>query len=339
MVASCSSGSSNSTGDEGTNDGGSGSSGGGSGSSGGAGGSGSSSGAVGGSGSGSGAAGSGSGGSGSTSGASSSGASSGGGSGDDGGSMGNDGGAGSTRDDGGATGDGGGSSGTVTSCTKASATCVSDNQACNVGATYDLYDNQWNCGGNPCGAESAYGCLNADGTVDFVVDSNQPAGNTAVLTYPAMQMNFSSSTKLSDLKSVTSSFTVVPPTAPKNDWEVAYDLWFNPNNANEFMVWVYNSGQTPGGNKVGSNVSLGGRTYNIFWSNNGGTNGTVSFVLTTNITSGTIDLLQLFQYASQHGWLPADSTVDQFDLGVEVCSTNGKNAEWTFTNYSMSVTM
>jgi hypothetical protein len=334
MVASCSSGSSNSTtGDDVDGGGGSGSSGGGSGSGVGPGGSGSGSGAVGGSGSGGGTAGSGS------SSGSASGTSSGGGSGDDGGFTGKDGGSGSTRDGGGATGDDGGSSGTVTACTKANATCVSNNNACNVGNTYDLYDNQWNCGGNPCGAESAYGCLNADGTVDFVVDSNQPTGNTAVLTYPAMQMNFQNGTKLSNLKSVTSTFTVVPPTAPKNDWEVAYDLWFNPNNANEFMVWVYNNGQTPGGNQVGTNVVLGGRTYNIWWSSNGGTDGTVYFVLATNITSGTIDLLQLFQYASQHGWLPANSTVDQFDMGVEVCSTNGKNAEWTFTHYSMNVTM
>jgi xyloglucan-specific endo-beta-1,4-glucanase len=220
----------------------------------------------------------------------------------------------------------------------ANATCVSDNQACNVGSTYDLYDNQWNCGGNSCGPESAYGCLNSDGTVDFVVNSNQPTGNTAVLTYPAMQVNFPSSPTLSSLKSVVSTFTVEPPTGSNNDWEVAYDLWFNPKNANEFMVWVYNNGQTPGGNKVATNVSLGGKTYDIWWSSNGGTDGTVYFVLTTNIKTGTLDLLQLFQYASQHGWLPTDSTVDQFDFGTEVCSTNGKNATWTFTNYSMTTT-
>jgi hypothetical protein len=221
----------------------------------------------------------------------------------------------------------------------ANATCVSDNQACNVGSTYDLYDNQWNCGGNHCGPESAYGCLNSDGSTSFVVDSNQPAGNTAVLTYPAMQLNLSNTPALSSLTSVTSTFTVGPPTGANNDWEVAYDLWFNANNANEFMVWVYNNGQTPGGNKVATNVALGGKTYDIWWSNNGGTNGTVYFVLTTNITTGTLDLLQLFQYASTHGWLPADSTVDQFDMGVEVCSTNGKNQTWTFTNYSLTVTM
>jgi hypothetical protein len=106
------------------------------------------------------------------------------------------------------------------------------------------------------------------------------------------------------------------------------------------MVWVYNNGQTPGGNRVATNIALGGRTYDIWWSPNGSSgNGTVYFVLTANIESATLDLLQLFQYASTQGWLPADSTVVQFDMGVEVCSTNGKNATWTFTNYSMTLTM
>jgi hypothetical protein len=340
VVAGCSSTATNSTEDDGGTDSGR-ASGGGSGG-GTASGSGSSGGTAGGSGSASGSGGTASG-SGSSGGTASGSGSSGGtasGSGSSGGTA-----SGSGSGSGGGSGDAGGDgatgssgAGTGTSCTMASATCVSDNQACNVGSTYDLYDNQWNCKGNNCGPESAYGCLNSDGTVDFVVNSNQPTGNTAVLTYPAMQVNFPSDhpPTLSSLKSVMSTFTVVPPTGSNNDWEVAYDLWFNPNNANEFMVWVYNNGQTPGGKQVATNVSLGGKTYDIWWSNNGGTDGTVYFVLTTNIKTGTLDLLQLFQYAAQHGWLPTDSTVDQFDFGTEVCSTNGKNATWTFTHYSMT---
>ena len=102
----------------------------------------------------------------------------------------------------------------------ANATCVSTT-GLQPGQRYDLYDNQWNCGGNNCGPESAYGCLNSDGTVDFVVNSNQPKGNTAVLSYPAMQLNFPSKPTLCSFKSVVGTFTVVPPTWAKNDWEVA----------------------------------------------------------------------------------------------------------------------
>ena len=244
--------------------------------------------------------------------------------GDDGGSAGKD----------GATGDGG--SITVSSCTKASAVCKADNTGCNVGSYY-LYDNQWNCGagsGNDCGPESSYGCTDGDGTVSWVTTSNQPRGNTAVLTYPAMQDNFNSPL-LSSFKSITSSFVE---TSPGNigDYEVAYDCWFNDNNANEFMIWVDTYKQVPAGSKVATGVSLGGHTYDIYWAPGSGTDGTVSFDSTTNFKSGTIDLLQLFTYATQHGWLPKDSTVGQLSFGQEVCSTDGQSATWTVSNYSIT---
>ncbi len=180
VVAGCSSSATNSSGDDGGTDRGP-ASGGGSGS-----GSGSSSGMAGGSGSGGGSGGAAASGSGSG-GAAASGSGSGGGTASGSGS----GSGGGSGDAGGEGGTGSSDGGTGTSCTMANATCVSDNQACNVGSTYDLYDNQWNCQANHCGPESAYGCLNGDGTVDFVVNSNQPAGNTAVLTYPAMQVKLS----------------------------------------------------------------------------------------------------------------------------------------------------
>jgi hypothetical protein len=246
-----------------------------------------------------------------------------------------DGGIGGTGDGGtGGTGDGG--SVTVSSCTKASAVCKADNTGCNVGSYY-LYDNQWNCGagsGNDCGPESSYGCTDGDGTVSWVTTSNQPKGNTAVLTYPAMQDNFNQPL-LSSFKSITSSFVE---TSPGNigDYEVAYDCWFNDNNANEFMIWVDTYKQVPAGSKVATGVSLGGHTYDIYWAPGSGTDGTVSFDSTTNFKSGTIDLLQLFNYATQHGWLPKDSTVDQLSFGQEVCSTDGQPATWTVSNYSIT---
>jgi hypothetical protein len=101
------------------------------------------------------------------------------------------------------------------SCAKASAACTCSNNGCNVGSYY-LYDNQWNCGsGAPvkCGPESAYGCTNGGGTVSFVVTSNQPAGNTGVLSYPAMQDNFGNKPALGSFKSITATFQETSPTS------------------------------------------------------------------------------------------------------------------------------
>jgi hypothetical protein len=251
--------------------------------------------------------------------------------------------AGATGDGGGAdssggsasSSGGGGDGAAGSSCTMASAACKASNSGCNVGGYY-LYDNQWNCGGSTghsCGPESAYGCANSNGTVSWVVTSNQPAGNTAVLTYPAAQDNFSSKPLLSSFSTISATFEETSPHV--GDYEVAWDCWFN-NNANELMVWVDNYNQAPAGNKVASNVSLGGRSYDIWWAPSSGTGGYVVFDAKAAFTSGTVDLLQLFTYSVSHGWLPASSTVDQLSFGVEVCSTNGQNATWTVSNYSIT---
>ena len=217
----------------------------------------------------------------------------------------------------------------------ANASCTCSNSGCNVGSYY-LYDNQWNCGsgsGNHCGPESAYGCANSDGTVDFVVTSNQPAGNTAVLTYPSMQDNFDNNPALSSFTTISATFDETSPHV--GDYEVAWDCWFN-NQANEFMVWVDNYNQTPGGSKVASNISLDGRSWDVWWSPSSGTGGYVVFYANTTVTSGTVNLLALFQYGASHGWLPSTSTVGQLSFGIEVCSTNGQDATWTISNYSIT---
>jgi glycosyl hydrolase family 12 len=193
--------------------------------------------------------------------------------------------------------------------------------------------------GSGAGAESgngsgtAYGCSNADGTVDFVVTSNQPEGNTAVLSYPAMQDNFDAKPLLSSFHAITATFEETSPHV--GDYEVAWDCWFN-DNANEFMVWVDDYNQVPGGNQVASNVPLGGRSYDVWWAPGTGTGGYVVFSATKAITSGTVDLLQLFEYGVSNGWLPADSKVDQLSFGVEVCSTGGKDATWTVSDYAIT---
>jgi hypothetical protein len=225
-----------------------------------------------------------------------------------------------------------GAPGTGDACTKAKAACTASNTGCNV-SSYYFYDNQWNCGpqsGNHCGAESGYACANTDQSVSFVVTSNQPAKNTAVLTYPAVQKNFAGKQLLSSFKSITSTFAETSPRV--GDYEVAWDCWFN-GLANEVMVWVDNYNQTPAGKKVGSSVMLSGQSWDVWYV---ASSGYLAFVATSTLTSGTVDLLALFAYAVSNGWLPASSTVSQLAFGIEVCSTDGMDATWTVSDYSLT---
>jgi hypothetical protein len=36
------------------------------------------------------------------------------------------------------------------------------------------------------------------------------------------------------------------------------------------------------------------------------------------------------------GWLPSNSTLGQLDFGVEIVSTNGTNATFKFTDFSIT---
>jgi hypothetical protein len=221
-------------------------------------------------------------------------------------------------------------------CTQAAAVCNANNTGCNVGSYY-LYDNQWNCGaasGNNCGPESAYGCTNSDGTVAFTVMSKQPAGNTAVLTYPAMQDNFSSNPTLASFHTITATFDETSPHV--GDYEVAWDCWFN-NQDNELMIWVDNYNQTPGGNKIASDVQVAGRSWDI-WMSGTQSKGYIVFNATSTFTSGTVNLLSIFNYAASHSYMPGatTSTVGQLSFGVEVCSTNGQSATWTVDDYGIT---
>ena len=170
------------------------------------------------------------------------------------------------------------------------------------------------------------------------MQSNQPAGNTAVLTYPAMQDNFNSTPTLSSFTSIIATFEETSPHV--GDYEVAFDCWFNQTKttSNELMIWVDNYNQTPGGRQVASNVSLSGRTWDVYWSGSK-TEGYIAYVANTNFTSGTVDLLAIFNHAASQGYMPAATTskVNQLDFGIEVCSTNGQAAEvWTIEHYGIT---
>jgi hypothetical protein len=233
------------------------------------------------------------------------------------------GGDGGDDDSGSATGD----SGAGSACTNP--TCVVSNDGCTEG-NYYLYDHQWNCGGssgNTCGPEKLYGCSYSS----WYVTSNQAAGNTAVLTFPSVQENFADPNPLvSSFHTITSTFSETSPHV--GDYEVAYDIWLN-NMGNELMIWVDNFNQTPAGKKVASSVPLGGRTYDVWWSSS---SGYIVFYADNTFTSGTVDILQIFNYAIQQSWLPATSTLGQINLGVEICSTGGKDATWYFNDFSVT---
>ncbi len=194
---------------------------------------------------------------------------------------------------------------------------------------YYVHNNMWNSASYPC-SETLYACSYHNWYV--VASMNNSTGDGAVKTYPNVHIDYSN-VPISSYNTITSTFSETSPHV--GIYDVAYDIWTNgvaASGSTEFMIWNENYNQVPGGS-LAATATLGGRTYNVYKTS---TNGYIAFVPTAVFTSGTLDVLEIFNWTIAKGWLPANSTLGQLDFGVEIVSTNNTNATFQFTDFSIT---
>jgi len=80
-------------------------------------------------------------------------------------------------------------------------------------------------------------------------------------------------------------------------------------------------------------VTFGGRTYDVYTASE---HHYIAFVPTAVFTSGTVDILEMLDWATARGWLPPHSTLGAIDLGVEIVSTGGAPATFRLTDFSIT---
>jgi Glycosyl hydrolase family 12 len=241
-----------------------------------------------------------------------------------GGKGGVDGGAGS----GGKAGSGGtsGTDGGTSTCTNPVFMTSDPNGGWNNGGYY-VHNNMWNSSAG-LGPETLYACSYNN----WYVVSNQTNSAGAVKTYPNVHKDYSNEL-ISSFNVITSTFAASSPHV--GIYNVAYDIWTNgiaTSGSTEFMIWTENFNQVPAGSKVMA-TTFGGRTYDVWKTSN---NHYIAFVPTMVFTSGTIDLLEMLKWAITQGWLPATSTLGQICFGIEIVSTNGANATFYVTDFSIT---
>ena len=176
--------------------------------------------------------------------------------------------------------------------------------------------------------QTLYACSHSNWYV--VADMNNDSGDGAVKTYPDVQKNFSEPA-ISSFHSISSTFAETGPGT--GIYEDAYDIWINgvaSSGSTELMIWTDNFHQVPAGS-VQATATLGGRTYKV-WK----TGSYIAFAASANFSSGTLNLLQFFNWVMAKGWMRASSTLGQIDYGAELVSTNNVPATFTFTNFSVS---
>ena len=201
-----------------------------------------------------------------------------------------------------------------------------------IGSFY-LTNDTWSVDGYNV-AQTMYICDYNNWYVTATMDNNN--GDGAVKTYPNVHQDFNEPA-ISSFHTVSSSFAETGPHV--GIYEYAYDIWLNgvaSSSATELMIWNDNFGQTPAGTKQTSAFTSGGRTYDVYRNGSGGGQ-YVAFVDRQNTTSGTVNLLDFFNYLmSTKGWLSTTSTIGQIDYGAELVSTNGQPATFQVNNFSLT---
>ena len=150
---------------------------------------------------------------------------------------------------------------------------------------------------------------------------NANHGTTEVVGYPSDQCLIYSALP----HSLTSRYDVTPPSNSSGlDYEFAYDIWLtsasaaasnNWNNDLELMIWTYVNGQRPAGSKV-STLRDGSAVW--FAGTKGSNNSTVSVVLPSNRTSGTVNIASIVAQLKARGYIPSsDDGILDVEYGVE----------------------
>jgi hypothetical protein len=195
-------------------------------------------------------------------------------------------------------------------------------------APYFVYNDMWGISGYSV-SQTLSACSYSNWYVTATMNNDNGDGH--VKTYPNSHRDWDSEPAISSLQSVTSTFAETSPGT--GIYEDAYDIWLNgiaDSGSTEVMIWTENHGQVPSGNQVAT-VTLDGRSWAVWKAGS-----YIAFVASSNFTSGTMNLLTFFQWIMGQGWIPGNSTLGQVDYGVELVSTNGVPATFSFSNFSVS---
>lgn len=217
------------------------------------------------------------------------------------------------------------------------------------GSQYYLYNNAWNA--REAGPQTM--CANRIG--DWAVSSQQPdlaSDPGSVKTYPEAQRNYPG-VPITQFTSLTSDYAESMPTGlARLDAEAAYDVWLGNTSVatTEVMFWVDNAGQSEGGTLAQSNVSFGGRSWDLWCGGgtgaNGCVNGTYYVWALHGMTpqshfgqpSGSVDLLAGIKKLISDGFFRADVNhlMRQVNFGWEICSTGNQPAVFRVTNLTLA---
>jgi hypothetical protein len=198
---------------------------------------------------------------------------------------------------------------------------------------YFLYNNMWNATYVGQYKEYIYACSYHNWCVVANMANSDFSGQKR--SQPNIQKNFGTPVAINSLTSFSSTFEETSPHFPGCIYQILYNANFIDVAGNSnIQIVVDNAGMGADGTPQATHT-FGGHTYTprTFAALGG-----CMFVTTANFSSGTIDLLEMFNYAIAQGWMPATTTIGQLGFGADLVSMNGRmTTALAVTNYSVTI--
>jgi len=164
-----------------------------------------------------------------------------------------------------------------------------------------------------------------------------PAGNTGILTYPDVQLNYNSSQPaISGLNpAATVSFSENMNPNPGTSAEAGFDIWVTGTGCNrcEVMIWTdtVNRGTVGGARFDNVTASFCGQSWQLWQFGS-----ELIWYLPSNERAGTVCPAAMLQDLQSIGKLPANAALSQFEDGWEIASTGGQHETFQWTGYSVN---
>ncbi|RYP84906.1 hypothetical protein EKO23_14145 [Nocardioides guangzhouensis] len=191
---------------------------------------------------------------------------------------------------------------------------------------YWIHNNEWNRNI----PETIRACSYRDWHV--TATANNRDGSGEVKTYPNVHKDFPRDPRVTSLRTIRSHFAARGPRV--GIYNIAYDIWLNDMDY-EVMIWTENYRQVPSGRVVARGLKFNNRTWRVFATSG---NRAITFLPNAKVTSGDMRIGARLKWLRQRGMLPATAKLNQICFGVEVVSTGGNPARFTFDNFDVRVT-
>lgn len=147
----------------------------------------------------------------------------------------------------------------------------------------------------------------------------------AIKSYPCTQRNFKDR-MIASFTEVTARYDATCP--PVGEWNAAFDIWLGAWGAikGELMVWTdhrYNGPLPPKNATESTTVTIDGQGY-IAWRrplNKDDPRWYIALAMTPMRAAGEVDLLAIFKWLVEKGWLKGTDLIAAIEFGIEQANT------------------